>query len=114
MDFLDQHKDVFPVREKEDELLSRIYRPTLEQNGFKWPDEQLASKFSFECTRPSVDSKHFMFHDSFNFPSVLSGAKLDERISLMKANPYLQKGKKFLELVSQRRASILDRLAPQP
>jgi hypothetical protein len=111
MDFLERHEDVFPVREKEDELLSRIYRPTLEQHGFRWPTEQVASKFSFECTRPSVDSKHFMFHDSFNFPAVLDGYRLEERISLMKANPYLQKGHKIKELEQGRKAMILDRLA---
>jgi hypothetical protein len=114
MDFLVKHRDVFPVKGKEDELLCRVYRPTLEQHGFKWAPEQLASKFAFECTRPSVDSKHFMFHDSFNFPVVLSGDRLDERVRLMKANPYIQKGQKLKELEAGRRASILDRLAPQP
>src|SRR3984885_4608979 len=112
MDFLLKHRDVFPVKAKEDEVLGRIYRPILEQHGFKWPTEQVASRFSFECTRLSVDSKHFMFHDSFNFPAGLSGYRLEERICLMKANPYLQKGNKIKELGQSRKAMILDRLAP--
>ena len=111
MDFLNLYKDIFPVREKEDELIGRSYRGTLEQNGFKWPTEQLASRLSFECTRPSIDSKHFMFHDSFNFPAVLSGDRLEERIGLMKANPYLQNSTKLKELEAGRKAMILDRLA---
>ena len=111
MRYLLEHSNVFPVKGKEDELLGRIYRPTLEQHGFTWAPEQLASKFSFECTRPSVESRHFMFHDSFNFPAVLSGERLEERIRLMKANPYILKGNKLQELEQGRKALILDRLA---
>lgn len=111
MMFLARNRTSYPVYGKEDELISRTYRPRLELEGFKWPDEQLASKFSFECTRPSVSSRHFMFHDSFNFPAVLSGDRLDERVRLMRANPYIRRGQKLKELEAGRRASILDRLA---
>src|SRR5215469_14731865 len=59
MRFLERHRKVLPVYGKEDELLGRVYRPILEYQGFKWAPEQLASKFSLETTRPSVDSRHF-------------------------------------------------------
>ena len=66
MRFLANRKNTFPlVMREEDHLLSRIYRPQLEASGFKWAPVQLASQFSFECTRPAPDSRHFMFHGSF-------------------------------------------------
>lgn len=112
MRYLHAYEDVFHVTAKEDEALGRIYRPTLEQNGFKWAPEALASKFSFECTRPAGWSKHFMFHDSFNFPAVLDADKLNERICLMHSNPYICAGHKLGELEAGRKAIILDRLCP--
>jgi len=110
MKFLSDHRDKFPVRAKEDEVLGRLYRPALEKNSFKWPDEKLASRFAFECVRPAVWSKHFMFHDSSNFPAVLSAKRLHERVGLMRANPYICAGHKLQELEQGRKAMILDRL----
>ena len=111
MRFIDKYKDVFPMTVgNEDELLCRIYRPTLEMHGFKWAPEKLASRFSFECTRPSVTSRHFMFHDSFNFPAVLGPDQYARRLALMRDNPYILKGKKLTEIEQGRTALILDRL----
>jgi predicted O-methyltransferase YrrM len=108
MRFLQTNKERFPLsRSQEDHLIGRVYRPALEENGFKWPSEILASRFSLECTRPSPDSRHFMFHDSFNFPFALEGDRLAERIRLMRANPAI--ARKVAEL--SRRPSILPRLA---
>ena len=110
MRFLQQHKDYFPLSTyKEDDLISRSYRPMLETCGFKWPPETLASTFSFECTRPSWSSRHFMFHDSFNFPLVLDGERLAERVRLMRDNPRIKH--KMAELDAGRRPLILPRLA---
>jgi hypothetical protein len=111
MRFLGEHRALLPVYGKEDELLGRVYRPILEYQGFKWAPEQLASKFSVECTRPSITSRHFMFHDSFNFPSMLSAEKYAQRLKLMQENPYIRKGKKLQELEAGRTALVLDRLA---
>jgi hypothetical protein len=110
MRFLAEHSDVFTVDGKEDELLCRVYRPTLERHGFKWAPEQLASRFAFECARPSCESKHFMFHDSFNFPTVLDGSRLKERVRLMQENHYIRQGRKLTELETGRKPVILDRL----
>jgi hypothetical protein len=112
MRFLANNREAFPLEHPEDELLSRRYRPALEQAGFRWPSEQLASQFMFECTRPSANSRHFMFHDSFNFPFVLKGARLVERVRLMWENPYLQSnGLKIAEIRAGRKPLILPRLA---
>ena len=112
MRFVAENKEHFPlVRYQEDDLLCRAYRPTLEKKGFAWAPETVAARFSFECTRPSPQSRHFMFHDSFNFPFVLTGNRLAERIRLMWENPHLQSGRKINELRAGRRPLILERLA---
>ena len=111
MRFLGEHRALLPVYGKEDELLGRVYRPILENQGFKWAPEQLASKFSMECTRPSITSRHFMFHDSFNFPAMLSAEKYAQRLKLMQENSYIRKGKKLQELEAGRTVLVLDRLA---
>jgi hypothetical protein len=111
MRYLIDKKETFPMRMPEDGVLCRHYRPALEQRGFRWPSEQLASQFAFECTRPSPTSRHFMFHDMFNFPLVLDGDRLAERLRLIYANPYIRRGKKIAELESGRRPLIMPRLA---
>jgi predicted O-methyltransferase YrrM len=109
MQFLRANRERFPLSlSQEDHLISRVYRTALEEGGFKWPTEALASRFSLECTRPSSDSRHFMFHDSFNFPAVLEGERLAERLRLMRANPAI--ARKVAENDKGRRAIILPRL----
>jgi hypothetical protein len=114
--FLAAHKVEFPILHPSipfyhpsDWLVSRHYRPYLEQRGFRWPSEQLASRFMFETTRPSATSRHFMFHDAFNFPCVLNAERLAERVRLMEEIPYFHK--KLRELREGRQAAILPRLA---
>jgi hypothetical protein len=110
MRFLQEHQKYFPLYSyKEDEILCRTYRPILEKCGFRWAPEVLASRFAFECTRPSWSSRHFMFHDSFNFPLVLADDRLNERVRLMRENPRL--AHKVAELDGGRRPIILPRLA---
>jgi hypothetical protein len=112
MRFIADHEDRFPlVTYKEDDLISRTYRPMLEQNGFVWAPETVAARFSFECTRPSPRSRHFMFHDSFNFPFVLAPDRLAERLRLMWENPHIKGGRKIAELRAGRKPLILPRLA---
>ena len=111
MRFLAANRWEFPIGHPEDDLLSRHYRPKLEKRGFRWPSEQIASRFMFECTRPSLTSRHFMFHDSFNFPLVLEGERLAERLRLMRENEYLKGTNKIAELEAGRQPAILPRLA---
>ena len=100
-----------PLAHPEDDLLSWHYRPALEKHGFRWAPEQLASRFMFECTRTSPNSRHFMFHDSFNFPFVLDRHRLAKRLRLMLENAYLQRGHKIAEIRAGRMPLILPRLA---
>jgi len=100
-----------PLAHPEDDLLSWHYRPALEKHGFRWAPEQLASRFMFECARTSPNSRHFMFHDSFNFPFVLDRHRLAKRLRLMLENAYLQRGHKIAEIRAGRMPLILPRLA---
>jgi hypothetical protein len=112
MRFLAANKQRFPLVHPEDQLLCRQYRPALEAQGFKWASEQLASRFMFECTRPTPTSKHFIFHDVFNFPAVLSGKRLEERLRLLYTNDYIRRSTdKIVQLERRRTAIILPRLA---
>jgi hypothetical protein len=111
MKFVAEHQDKFPLPFSEDGTICRHHRPALEKAGFKWPTEQLASRFSFECTRPSFKSRHFMFHDAFNFPFVLEPVRLRERLELMLNNEYVRKTGKLSQIASGRRPLILERLA---
>ena len=112
MRFLATNKQRFPLVHPEDQLLCRQYRPALEAQGFKWASEQLASRFMFECTRPTPTSKHFIFHDVFNFPAVLSGKRLEERLRLLYTNDYIRRSTdKIVQLERRRTAIILPRLA---
>lgn len=110
--FLAANRSRFPLRWPDDDTICRRYRPALEAEGFRWPSEQVASRFMLECTRPSWQSRHFMFHDSFNFPVVLKGERLIERVTLMWENAYLQRsGLKIAEIRAGRMAIVLPRLA---
>lgn len=112
MRYLAERKHHFPLEHPEDDILSRRYRPELEKAGFRWPHERVASRFMFECARPSPDSKHFMFHDVFNFPAVLSGERLEQRLDLVYGNRYIRtRTDKIKQLENQRRAMIIPRLA---
>lgn len=107
MRHLEQRRNTYPlIMKEEDHLLSRVYRMSLEKQGYHWAPCPLASQFAFECTRPSPDSQHFMFHDSLNFPLVLQGDRLSIRVELMHKNPYLQRGKK-LELYKKGREPLI-------
>ena len=64
------------IQHPEGDVLTGAIGPALEREGYRWPSEQLASRFMFECTRPSANSRHFMFRLSFNFPFVLKGEQL--------------------------------------
>ncbi len=69
MRFLQTNKERFPLSmSQEDHLIGRVYRAALEQNGFKWPSETLASRFSLECTRPSPRVAAFYVSRQLQFP----------------------------------------------
>lgn len=78
MKFLFNHREEFPLKTPEDDILCRIYRPALEISGFRWAPESVAREFSFEREKPH---KTFGFHGLFNFKHVLSSSRLIQRIA---------------------------------
>lgn len=96
LDFMANNRDTFPLQMPEDFCLCRQYRKMLPQ--FTWAPESVASNFSFERTRQSIDSKHFGFHGMFNWPFVLPPDRLAERMAIARNDPYVQKSKDIKEL----------------
>lgn len=91
MDYLYNNKHLYsPVGINEDVLLCRAMRGLFAQQGFKWPDPLLANKFAFERVRYEGVLKHFGFHGIFNWPLVLGASELEERLKLVRENPYLK------------------------
>lgn len=91
MRHLMEHREAFPVAlvPPEDHVLCRIYRGELEQAGFTWAPNHVACRFSFECTWPEPYWPTFSFHDLRNFPFVLDGERLEERVRLARSNSYI-------------------------
>ena len=96
MDFFMEHPKEFPITVPEDNLLCRHYRPLLPQ--FKWAPEDLAHDFAFERTRKSIESRHFGYHGVFNWPFIMNGEKLAERMALARKNPYIANSSGFKEI----------------
>lgn len=60
----------FNPREAEDIMISRLFRPLLEQQGLRFAPESLARQFAYERSRPS--GREFGFHGAFNLVRYLS------------------------------------------
>jgi hypothetical protein len=89
LDYLVAHRQQFPIGEPEDGLLCRYQRLSLPQ--FKWASTETAQDFSFERTKPSIESLHFGFHGIFNWPFVLRPDELSKRMKIARKDPYIQK-----------------------
>lgn len=89
MEFFAEQAETFPLNKSYDHLICREYQPKLP--GFKWAPESLASQFSFERSRPKIDSRHFGFHGIFNWPFIMPPAKVSERMKLVRQNSYLKR-----------------------
>jgi hypothetical protein len=87
--FLADNSEQFPMMMPEDHALCRKYQLELPQ--FKWAPEKLAIDFSFERSRPAIDSRHFGYHGMFNWPFILPPDKLAERMVIARNDPYVQK-----------------------
>jgi hypothetical protein len=91
--FLAGNKLAYPIHHPEDDWLCRMYRHGLETKGFRWPPDDMALRFSFECTGPVDAGKHFGFHCLRNFPYVMKREELAERLymcpdSIKRSNDY--------------------------
>lgn len=96
MQFMATHRDTMPIYGAEDNILCRHYRKYLPQ--FTWAPEGIASEFSFERARPSIESRHFGFHGIFNWPFVMPPEQLAERMALARANKYIREAGHLVEL----------------
>ena len=92
MDWVAARKYKYPVTTSaEDALLSRRYRPQLEQEGnFLWAPNEVALDFAFEVVRRSKNHRTFGFHALPNWRFVLDGEALAHRIRLAEENPYIK------------------------
>ena len=76
--YVQNHLDLYPDAFSDDKLC-RIYRPSLETQGFVWAQEAIAERFSWERgdIRPS-----FSYHGIYNMPKVLGKAAALKRFAL--------------------------------
>lgn len=73
-----------------DKILCRDWRPDLEREGFTWAPDELAIRFGFEYFRDAIGpTRHFGYHDPRNWPLVMRGAALRERIKLAQQSKYI-------------------------
>jgi hypothetical protein len=85
--FIAKHDLQCPESEQEDAVLCRVYRASLESNGFRWAPVALAQQFSFEYGEPALGGS-FGFHDCRNWPRILNRERLNRRVAL--ANAYVK------------------------
>ncbi len=97
MRYLRKHRDRFPcTTPADDDLLCRKYRYALEEVGFVWAPESVATDFAFECEEQVEAMKHFGFHACQNFVKVLDHDRLLERAKLMQQSAYIGKQDGYL------------------
>lgn len=97
--YVRKHWDRYPcITDLDDDLYCRKYRTKLEIDGFQWAPEALASRFAFETTRPSPESRHFGFHAAYNFNFGCGDDKegLLARARLMKSSAYMTESNKYI------------------
>src|SRR5262245_13786964 len=88
--YVRKHADRYPCSSTlEDDLMCRHYRSALEQDGFVWATEEMATPFAFEVKRPTPDSRHFGFHAMHNWGYVLDEDRLLERARVAARSPYI-------------------------
>jgi hypothetical protein len=95
MSYLAENHDEFPIFEPEDNALCRYYRAKLEARGFTWAPEELAARFSIECSEEPA--KPFGFHDVRNWPRLLPRDVIARRIT--SANNYVRSKIGFEDVV---------------
>lgn len=99
LEFIAQHPDEFPIGRPEDHILCREYQKRLPQ--FKWAPQELAWHFSFERTAAYPLNEVFGFHGVFNFPIVLKGDALADRLALVRKEPYITSKPEWQELMQR-------------
>jgi uncharacterized protein DUF5672 len=103
-----KHADRYPCTSTlEDDLMCRAYRSKLEQDGFLWAPERIATEFAFEVKRPSNESRHFGFHAMHNWGFVLDGERLLERARIASRSPYITENSWMWERLCERNPQLV-------
>lgn len=90
-DFVLLNQDKIKFNEPaDDNIISRQYRPSLEEAGFNWAPVHLAWDFAYECVKPDPWGGHFGFHGAFNFPRVYDKVEYGEVKRIMQNTPHLK------------------------
>jgi hypothetical protein len=89
----------YPIKQPEDDVLCRQYRPKLEAAGFKWAPILLASEFAIERSKIAGVDRHFGFHGIFNWLRHLPEEALLKRIALI--NDYVESRPEYREVRQQ-------------
>lgn len=114
MRYLRKHADRYPCTSTlEDDLLCRGYRCKLEQEGFVWAPEAVATDFAFEVKRPAPDSRHFGFHAMHNWGYVLDNDRLLERARIAARSPYITHNSWMWERLLERNPQIVEDMLPE-
>jgi uncharacterized protein DUF5672 len=104
-----KHADRYPcVSTLEDDLMCRTYRSKLEQDGFIWAPEKVATDFAFEVKRPTPDSRHFGFHAMHNWGYVLDPDRLLERARIASRSPYITQNSWMWDRLCQRNPQLVE------
>src|SRR5262245_11509741 len=105
--YVRKHADRYPCTSTlEDDLMCRTYRSALEQDGFVWAPEYVASDFAFEVKRPAPDSRHFGFHAMHNWGYVLDEERLLERARVAARSPYITQNSWMWERLLERNPAL--------
>jgi hypothetical protein len=103
-----KNADRYPcVSTLEDDLMCRTYRSKLEQDGFIWATEKVATEFAFEVKRPTPDSRHFGFHAMHNWGYVLDPERLMERARIASRSPYITQNSWMWDRLCQRNPDLV-------
>lgn len=95
--FLAEHKNEFPMAQPEDHVRARVYGKDLKAAGMRFAPEHVAYRFARERTGWDREGIPFGFHGIWNWPRVLSGAALAERMAL--ANDYVRRKSEWHEML---------------
>jgi len=105
--YIRKHADRYPCTSTlEDDLMCRGYRSPLEQDGFIWAPEEVATEFAFEVKRPSPDSQHFGFHAMHNWGFVLNEGELLARARIASQSAYITQNSWMWERLLERNPQL--------
>jgi Protein of unknown function (DUF5672) len=107
--YLRANRDRFPCTTSlDDDLLNRKFRPQLEEIGFVWAPEPVATRFAFECERPAHST--FGWHALYNWGYVFDHEQLIERCKIAMQSPYITKNSWMFDQLLKRNPGLEEEL----